>query len=212
MALNGNMMVVTYGDGSIESFDISGGVPVSNNDEQNSTASKGASWPSGIDITQDGHFAIFGDVATATIVEVSDLSTGKLGKTVVYHLGPNLSSATVRLSPDESMLYIANTQGGQVMATFFDKATGKISNGCASRRLRGYSTDYAYLGTIMTQTGNGRGGDLYVAEYGAPSSIGIVQMKMKGGKCTLTESAKSPVADSDSPGLLSIAVYPPRSF
>jgi len=37
MTIHGNIMVITYGDGSIESFNISGGVPVSNGDEQNST-------------------------------------------------------------------------------------------------------------------------------------------------------------------------------
>ena len=64
MVIHGNMMVVTYGDGSIESFDISAGVPVSNGDEQNSTGSRGGNtYPNGIDITQDGHYAIFGDTA-----------------------------------------------------------------------------------------------------------------------------------------------------
>ena len=64
MALHGNMLVVTYGDGSIQSFNISAGVPVSNDDEQNSTGSRGGNmYPSGVDITQDGHYAIFGDTS-----------------------------------------------------------------------------------------------------------------------------------------------------
>ncbi len=212
MAITGDLLVVTYGDGSIESFNISSGVPVSNGDEQNSTASKGANWPSGIDITQDGHFAIFGDVSTSTIVEVSDISSGKLTPTVVYHLGSKLSAATVRLSPDESLLYIASTQSGIITAASFDTATGKLSSECASKPLKGFAKDWAYLGTVMTSKNSGTGGTLYVAEYGAPSSIGIVNVKASGGKCTLTESAKSPAPDSDSPGLLSIGVYPPRSF
>src|SRR5580700_5262951 len=119
MALHGNMLVVTYGDGSIESFDISGGVPVSNGDEQNSTGSRGGNtYPSGIDITQDGHYAIFGDTATSTIVEVSDISSGKLTKTVVYRLGNGISSSTIMLSPDETLLYISNTQGDKISAVF----------------------------------------------------------------------------------------------
>src|SRR5580658_8409609 len=36
MALNGNIMVVTYIDGSIESFNIANGIPIPNNDEKNS--------------------------------------------------------------------------------------------------------------------------------------------------------------------------------
>ncbi len=43
MAAHANMLVVTYDDGSIESFDLSQGEPVSNGDEQDSTGSRGAS-------------------------------------------------------------------------------------------------------------------------------------------------------------------------
>ena len=212
MAIHGNMLVVTYGDGSIESFDISAGVPVSNGDEQNSTGKKGANWPSGVDVTQDGHYAVFGDIATSTMVEVSDISSGKLTKTKLYNLGRDLSSATVLLSPDETLLYVANTQGGEVTAAFFDKTTGVVSKGCVSKTLKGFASNWAYLGTMVTEQTSGTGGVIYVAEYGAPSSIGMVQVKSKGGKCTLTESGKSPVSDPNSPGLLSIGVYPPRPF
>ena len=34
MAIHGNMMIATFTDGSIESFDISAGTPLSNGDEQ----------------------------------------------------------------------------------------------------------------------------------------------------------------------------------
>jgi len=212
MAVHGNMMVVTYGDGSIQSFDISAGVPVSNGDEQNSTGFRGQNYPGGVDITSDGHYAIFGDVATAAIVEVSDISSGKLTKTTLYHLGNALSSASVFLTPDETMLYVANTQSGQMTAAFFDKTTGKISKGCTSAALRGFADGWAYLGSVVTQTNTGTGGAVYVTEYGAPSTIGIVNLTVNGQKCTLKESSASPVADDDSQGLLSIATYPPRSF
>lgn len=212
MAIHGNMLVVTYGDGSIESFDISAGKPVSNGDEQNSTGKKGASWPSGVDITQDGHYAIFGDVATSTIVEVSDISSGKLTKTKLYNLGRDLSSATVSLSPDETLLYIANTQGGEITAAWFDKDTGVVSKGCISKVLRGFGTDWAYLGTLVTEQTSGTGSVIYAAEYGNPSSIGMVEVAVNNGKCTLTESSTSPVSDPNSPGLLSIGIYPPRPF
>ena len=61
MALYGNLLVVTYGDGSIESFDVSGGLPLSNGDEQNATGYASDHFPSGVVITPDGHYAIFGD-------------------------------------------------------------------------------------------------------------------------------------------------------
>src|SRR5579872_2464583 len=111
MAIHGDIMVVTYGDGSIESFNISSGVPVSNRDEQNSTGSRrGNTYPTGVDITADGHFAIFGDTSVFTVVEVSDISSGKLTPTVVYNLGKKINSSNVLLSPDESLLYISNNQ------------------------------------------------------------------------------------------------------
>ena len=213
MVIHGNIMVATYGDGSIESFNISAGVPVSNGDEQNSTGSHGGNtYPNGIDITQDGHFAIFGDTATSTIVEVSDISSGKLTPTVVYHLGSGISSSNILLSPDETLLYVSNTQGDKITAAFFDKSTGKLTKGCASGHLRGYVTDWSYLGALALQNTTGTGGTVYVAEFGGPSSIAEIKVTSTGGKCTLKESPKSPVANPNSPGLLSIGSFPPRPF
>ncbi len=213
MAVHGNMMVVTYGDGSIESFNISAGKPVSNGDEQNSTGSAGgATFPNGIDITKDGHYAIFGDTSTSTVVEVSDISSGKLTPTLVYRLGNIASSSNVMLSPDETLLYISNTQGDKITAAFFDKTTGTLSKGCVSGRLRGYVTNWSYLGGLSLQDTTGTGSAVYVAEFGGPSSIGMVQVKSAGGKCTLKESPSSPISDPNSPGLLSIGTFPPRPF
>jgi 6-phosphogluconolactonase (cycloisomerase 2 family) len=213
MVLHGNMMVTTYGDGSIESFNISAGVPVSNGDEQNSTGSRGGNtYPNGIDITQDGHFAIFGDTATSTIVEVSDISSGKLTPTVVYHLGSAQSSSNIMLSPDETLLYISNTQGDRITAAFFDTGTGTLTKGCVSGTLKGYVTDWSYLGSLALQQTTGTGGTVYVAEFGGPSSIAEIKVTSAGGKCTLKESPKSPAPDPNSPGLLSIGAFPPRPF
>ncbi len=213
MAVHGNMLVVTYGDGSIESFNISGGVPVSNDDEQNSTGSRGGNtYPSGVDITQDGHYAIFGDTSPFTVIEVSDISSGKLTPTVVYHLGSGINSSNILLSPDETLLYISNNQGDTITAAFFDQSTGELSKGCTSNRLKGYVKNWSYLGALTLEKTTGTGGVVYVAEFGAPSSIAEIEVTSAGGKCTLTESSKSPVADPNSPGLLSIGSFPPRSF
>ena len=213
MVIHGNIMVVTYGDGSIESFDISAGVPVSNGDKQNSTGSRrGNTYPSGVDITEDGHYAIFGDTSPFTVVEVSDISSGKLTPTVVYSLGNEINSSNVLLSPDESLLYITNNQSATVTAAFFDKSTGKLSKGCVTRPLKGFVKDWSYVASLALEETTGTGGVLYVAEYGAPSSIAEIDVKSSGGKCTLTESAKSPALDPNSPGLLSIGAFPPRPF
>ena len=213
MVVHGDIMVVTYGDNSIESFNISAGVPVSNDDEQNSTGSRiGNTYPSGIDITQDGHYAIFGDTSPYTVIEVSDISSGKLAPTVVYRWNTAINSSNILLSPDETLLYISNNQSGQVSAAFFNKGTGKLSRGCVSKPLKGFVNDWSYTASLALEETTGTGGMVYVAEYGNPASIGEIQIKSASGKCTLTESPKSPVADSNSPGLLSIGAFPPRPF
>jgi len=217
MALHGNLLVVAYGDGSIQSFNIANGLPVSNNDEQNSAGFASAYFPESVDITQDGHFAIFGDAAIATTVEVSDLSSGKLAPTVQYSLGlptnavgPGLNSSTVRLSPDQTLLYIGNSQSGNVTAAFFDKSTGKVTPGCATAKLNGFYNPWSYIGGVVTRDATGTGGVVYAAEFG--SSLAVLTVTSNGTSCSLTESAASPVGDDLSPGLLSIQVFPPRPF
>ena len=104
MVVHGTMLIVSYTDGTIESFDISGGTPVSNGDKQGSTAtatSQDATYANSIDITSDGHFAIFGDTSTALSVEISDISSGKLAKTKVYKSTASISSSNILLSPDQ---------------------------------------------------------------------------------------------------------------
>ena len=226
MALNGNMLVVTYIDGSIQSFNTANGIPISNNDEQNASGYASAFFPDGVDITQDGHFAIFADAAVPTTVEVSDLSSGKLAPTVSYLvanttnvIGPGVNSATVRLSPDQSLLYISNSEGGTVTAAFFDPATGMLTPGCTSATLNGFNSR-PWLGSVVTRDTAGTGNVLYIAEFGRDyvevnhgpaSEIGILTVTSNGRSCTLTETQNSPVTLSH-PGTLTIGVYPPRPF
>jgi 6-phosphogluconolactonase (cycloisomerase 2 family) len=215
MAIHGNVMIVTYDDGSIESFDIANGTPISNGDKQNSTAyvsSQGATYPNSIDITEDGHYALFGDTATSTVVEVSDISSGKLTKTIVYTLGPAINSSNIMLSPDETLLYITNTQGDSVTAAFFNASTGQLTAGCTSSPLRNYVSSWSYLASLGFENTTGTGGVLYVAEFGSGSGIAMIAVTSSAGQCTLTEMQNSPVADPNSTALLSIATYPPRSF
>jgi 6-phosphogluconolactonase (cycloisomerase 2 family) len=214
MAIEGNTMVVTYGDGSIESFNIASGTPVPNGDEQNSTAylkSQGATYPTSVEITKDAHYAIFGDTSTSSIIEVSDISSGKLSAPVLNSLGTSINSSNILLSPDESLLYISNTQGDKITAASFDKKTGQLWLNCYSTKLRGYSSNWSYLAGLALSTNTGTGGMLYVAEFGA-SSIAMVDVRVTGGKCAMTESTGSPIADPDSTGLLSIGTFPPRTF
>jgi hypothetical protein len=215
MAIHGSMMVVTYGDGSIESFNIAGGVPVSNGDAQNSSGFTNDHLPNGVDITADGHYAIFGDASTVTTLEVSDISSGKLTPTIAYDVGRSWNSGNVRLTPDESLIIVSNNSGGTVTAVPFDKTSGKIGPGCTSAPLRGFYSTWSYAGAAALQLPSALGGLIYVPEFGSNgySSIGVVQLSVAGKACTLSETASSPIVDnSDHSELLSIGIYPARPF
>jgi hypothetical protein len=213
-AIHSNIMIASFTDGSIESFDISAGTPVPNGDEQYSTAtltSQDATYPNSIDITSDGHYAIFGNTSTSVVVEVSDISSGKLTPTVVHTSKGSISSSNVMLSPDETLLYVTNTEGAAVSVIYFNKATGALSGGCKSGKIGGESANWSYLGALALISQSGNGGGVYVAEFGNPSSIAMVNLTTSGTKCSLHEAPKSPFA-SGSQGLISIGTFPPRSF
>lgn len=213
-AIHGNMMVVTYGDGSIESFDISAGLPVSHGDAQYSPGSRDDFTPGAVDITRDGRYAIFGGGSTASAVQVSDISSGKLTAAKMFSLGTAWNSGSVRLSPDERFLYVSNSSGGRVTAAFFDKMTGEVRQGCTSEPLEGFYTRFIYVGGVATELDAGTGGLLYVPEYSAESGsfVGMLRLTATSIGCTLTEADDSPVAASPASALLSIGVYPPRPF
>jgi hypothetical protein len=209
MATNGAVMVVTYTDGSIESFNIANGVPVSNGDAQVSTATvktKDATFPNDIQITADGHYAIFGDTSTAVILEVSDISSGKLTPTKVYGSRKGISSSNILLSPDERVLYVVDTQGDAVTAFAFEKNSGTLRYGCKSGPIRGQSSSWSYLVHAALVSDTGTGGGVYVAEFGSTSGIALIHFNVANGTCTLQEDAASPFVDPDSTGLLSIGI------
>jgi len=222
MTANGNILVLAYGDGSIESFNISGGAPVSNKDLQYSTGHVADGvFPDGVDITKDGHYAIFGDASAGpSEVEVSDLSSGKLAATIKYGgpnggLGAGIAANNVWLSPDETLLYVSDNLSGQVTAAFFNKTTGKLHFGCISKALRGYGSKWAFTSAIATETTSGTGSVLWIAEDGrgsSASSIGVVDVSATGGKCTLAESTKSPAKDPNSLNLCWLNAFPPRKL
>jgi len=207
MAVHGNVLVASFTDGSIESFNIAGGTPVPNGDLQFSTShTQNGVGPNDVDITADGHFAIFGDGGSQGAVEVSDLSSGKLQPTVVYpNIGPADAYSAVWLSPDETLLYISNFSVRQITAAHFDAATGVVTAGC-SAPLKGnnFESGLATAGT------SGSGGTLYVAE--PEVQIAIVSVAVSGGSCALQESPKSPANDLHTQTLQSIAAFPPRPF
>lgn len=219
MKANGNILVVAYADGSIQSFNISKGKPKSDLDEQNSTGYPSGNLPAGVDISEDGHFAIFGDTnTTASVVEVSDISSGKLTPSIVYNVGFGVNSSNVSLSPDTSLLYISNNDSGQVSAGYFNPSSGTLGASCTSNVLTGFGVTWFETGGLAAQTNTGLGSVLYVAEDGNPSSVGEI-IPQKGTDpnkavqtCSLTEIPQSPASDPNSIALRSIGVYPPRLF
>lgn len=114
------------------------------------------------------------------------------------------------LSPDETLLYVVNTQGDSVTALFFHKATGILTAGCTSGPIRGHSADWSYLAGAALLNPTGNGGGIYVAEF--PSGIARMKLKVKGKTCSWSEAVQSPVEARHAAGLLSIGTYPPRSF
>jgi len=205
MAVFGNSLVVAYGDGSIESFNVSSGLPVSNGDAQNAAGFAIDEFPSGVVITPDGQWAIFGDDASSAAVEVSDISSGQLTPTVLYSFPSGLNSNNVLLSPDGTLLYVGSNTSGQVSLAFFDTATGVVSYGCTSALLNGFDSTFAFLATPVLQLQPSAGPVLYVAEFGHPSAVGIINVTASGGTCTLQEASGSPVFVASN-SLLSIAV------
>jgi DNA-binding beta-propeller fold protein YncE len=230
IAVNNNILVLSYGDGSIQSFDVTHGIPIPNNDLQNSLGFAGpvtglnsplGNIPNGVDISQDGRWAIFGDTSTLSLVEVSSLFTlahTQLARTrPFYALGTNVDAGNVRLSPDGTLLYAVNNESGTVTASFFNTATGLLTKGCVSSPLRNFNF-LPWYGMIATRDTTGTGKVLYVAEFGRfvderswPSAIGILTINVNGNTCTLTESPSSPVPLALS-GALSLGAYPPRPY
>jgi hypothetical protein len=214
MVARKNILVVSFSDGSIESFNTSAGIPVANGDLQYSTAfqTEGAT-PEGMDATNDAHYVIFGDGGgpATPIVEVSDISSGKLMPTVVYSgLGTGETAVNVRLSPDETLLYLSLFSAGQVDAAFFNKTTGVLTQGCESAVLNGYRNLWVGTETMATKNTSGTGGVVYVAE--PDTYIGAVRVASSGGSCALREASFSPIYDHHTITMESIGVFPPRPF
>jgi hypothetical protein len=207
MQVHENILVTSFDDGSIESFDVSKGVPASNGDEQFSAGyTTYGSIPSGVDISRNGRYALFGGTVTPPLIEVADISSGKLTPTVVYSdLGSGGQSEAIWLSPDEDLLYFSNFSSDGLSAAFFKKTTGALTFGCLDNL-----GQTGWEAGIATDHESGTGSVIYVAN--AVNLISFANVTVKDGSCSLVQNAKSPISDGQVPGLDSIASYPPRPF
>ena len=229
-----HILVVSYGDGSIQSFKIGGGVltPLA---KFNSTGfiNQGGR-PQSVDITKNGKFAVFGDrqsgVAEVEVAKI--LSTGNLAPTVDYggpavasgvNLGPGLDSQNIWLSPGPTagnfFLYITNNSSGQVTTARMNQTTGLVAMAPPCTGVFANPTSLAPLAWTVpaglhTVINNASGSRLVVTEYGTPSSVALLRIQPSTG-CT-KEVSTSPFADPNSnftsSGLRSIDVFPSRPF
>jgi hypothetical protein len=215
---NGKYLIVAYSDASIGSYSINARTGVLTLIGRYLVADNGLA--GGVDITSDGNWAVFGDVAFSTggEVEVAPINAdGSLGTTVGYMpIGTGLNSNNVWLSPDETYVYISNNQSGQITAAPFDATTGVINTGgaCTSAALKNFNNTWQALGNVTTSERTGLGSPLYAGEwsYTNPGGIAIVDMAARNGVCRLTENAASPIADPVSDYLMTVGVDPPRPF
>jgi len=229
LATRGKILVVSYGDGSIESFHFSKGLAQSNGDLQKTTGATKQLIAVSVDVSKDGTFAVFGDrdnVHGRPVVEVADISSGKLGQpTVVYRLGSDfLLSTFVRLSPDESLLYLSGGEGGDpplktLGAAFFDRTTGTVKPGCFAPPLNDPNQEWGFTTNVaFANNSKGLGATLYVMEVsvefiGGNQSLATVNVQSNGKSCSFQEAGNSPLTlESGSFDFGTITSSPPRTF
>lgn len=231
---NNNRVVVTYGDGSLQSFKVTGFVlapdcaaPTNSLGHMNQ-----GSLPWGVDVTKNGLFAVFASVSSLTELETVPVPitcatvTSDFGGPAIasgVNLGPGVDAQNVWISPNENFVYVSDVLSGQITSVTFNAVLGTVTGlagpcggGFANPTppLHSYITTWIYpagIGTVMT---TGTGGGLYVAENGYPSSVAGLAISATG---CLLEAPLSPWADpvsiyTGSGGLTTLSAMPPRPF
>jgi hypothetical protein len=212
---NGKTLVVAYGYGAnqVDSFSVSATGKLTEHGPY--PASAGAA---GVDITQDGKYAIFGDaVGTSTEIEIYPINAdGSLGKDNKFggdgSLGAGVDSSNVWLSPNEKFLFVTNNLSAQVTSLMFsEKPLGLSYVNITTLK---DASQIISTAEATTAASSGNGGYLYVSEYSSPNSfVALLQINSDG---STTEAAGSPfaitVTDGGGPGLQSLAAYPTRKF
>jgi hypothetical protein len=226
-----HVVVASYGDGSIQSFKISGGTLIPKPLLNSTGYTNQAALPEGVDITKNGKFAVFGDNQPfGTEVEVAKiLTSGALAATVDYggpanasgvNLGPGVNSQNVWISPGlvsgKNYLYISNDYSSQVTTAKLSTAgiVSALSTACTGLFTNPTTLNpgsWSFPAGIHTVTTTGSGADLVVAEFGSPSSVALLKIQNPSG-CT-KEVTTSPYSDANSnSGLFSLDVFPSRPY
>ena len=229
-----HVLVVAYGDGSIQSFKIGGGILTPLPALISTGATNQSGLPESVDITRNGRYAVFGDnqpgfaeVETARIQPTGVLTpTADFGGPLVasgVNLGPGLNSRDVWISPAAAagkfFVYITNNGSGQVTTARVSQLTGAVTTtgtctGGFTNPTTMFPSSWTAAAGLHTVATTGTGQNLVVAEQGTPSSVALLQIQ-NGTGCTKEYSA-SPFADPNSnftfTGLDSIDVFPSRPY
>jgi len=207
---NGQALIVGYGSGvnKVDSFSI--GTTGALTEHGPYRATGGAS---GVDITADSGFAIFGDTTSSTTeVEIYPIhSNGTLGKDNNFGgngtLGNGKGSSNVWLSVDEKYLFVSNNSSKQVTSLGFTETPSLSYINITTVNNASKISSVAQVGTVLD---TGSGGFLVLAEDGSPNSfLGLLKINPDG---STTEVAGSPFSTGQGPGLQSLLVGPTRGF
>lgn len=230
-----NRVVVTYGDGSLQSFKLAGFTLTP--DCATPTNSLGhinqGSQPWGVDVTQDGMHAVFaaelfgatelGSVAVPITCATPTFDYGGPALASGLNLGAGVDTQNVWISPQEQYVYVNDVLTGQITTVTFTAGTGTVTGlagGCPAGfanptpPLNSYITTWIYPAGIGTAANTGTGNTLYVAESGYPSSVALLLISPSG---CLKEAPGSPFVDPVSiytgvDGLTTLTALPPRPF
>jgi 6-phosphogluconolactonase (cycloisomerase 2 family) len=211
---NGKFLILTYGDGSFASYAINPNTGALRLVSRYLVADGG--FAEGIDITSDSRWVVFGDTAKTltgpAAVEVAAIhENGSLGPTHAYtNIGRGFSSSSVWLSPDETILYIANDFSGQITAAPFNRMTGVVNAGeaCTSPHFPAVSGSVYFLTGLTGSSDTPSGSPLYATFASSPGAIGIMNFHKP---CKFTVSPSSPAIVPQS-SLYGVGMDPPRNF
>jgi len=180
---DGNYLIAAYFGGQADSFKI--GMHGSLK-ELGPFSTQGAT--AGVDVSCDGRFAYFGDLAANTQVEAFHiLAHGKLKELQNFTNQNGANSATVLMSADGKRLYVANTQSNDVMILTAHEHGKLTYEGLVKLNKPGMFT----LGLTMGKNDP----HIFLSEQGNPEAMGVVKPRRK----TLVEVPNSPfhVIDND---------------
>ena len=207
---DGRTVVVSYAQtlSGMDSFAVSGTALT----EKGPFNSQGGT--SGIDITSDSKYALVGDFSdSVTQVEIFPInSDSSLGPSDYYQIsGGGADSNLVRLSPDETRLYVANNLSIQLTTLGYTEhaAPGsRLTLDCLTN-LNNPNGELYGTNAVATEGTTGTGDYIYVVESGNPGGMALLQVPANG--CPV-EVPGSPFGNLASGFNCTLSAYPPRPF